>query len=236
MTNEEKFDFFVKTLRLDKKGTPDYNPNRDLEKRITEVISVIGKGFKRVNIWNLSNIYHYDVRHKTNYCLRIFNDELTINMTKRIINSPTGVIDKDDLTSYLYITALWDLDDDKPVDEKRKIGISFELDDRMKRLSRELYKTTSTATKSPYMFKYIKAWMGNVKDVEKAEQRIHKELDDQRKVGEFFYLNNDDIEQVESLVLNYDLISVNENEESEKQDNSKIFDLIDKINKKNGHY
>jgi hypothetical protein len=140
--------------------------------------------------------------------LGIINGFTTIGEVLKLVYSDGEYNNLNELESYLYITALCNLNKMTPVDNLRKIGRGDDYKKRMRRLSSELKKTYLSGTKSPYGYLPVMLWKGPKDTIVEVEKRLHSEFDHIRDVGEFFDMDSEFFEKIEDIINEYNLTSI----------------------------
>ena len=204
---EETLRYIIDTLRINYAIT---NPNRDKRAREDEVIRRMGKGWCRTNLFYFKEIVEYDIKEGNgyHYSLGIINGFTTIGEVLKLVYSDGEYNNLNELESYLYITALCNLNKMTPVDNLRKIGRGDDYKKRMRRLSSELKKTYLSGTKSPYGYLPVMLWKGPKDTIVEVEKRLHSEFDHIRDVGEFFDMDSEFFEKIEDIINEYNLTSI----------------------------
>lgn len=204
---EETLRYIIDTLRINYAYS---NPNRDKRAREDEVIKRMGKGWCRTNLFYFKQIVEYDIKEHNGYyySLGILNGETTIGEVLKLVYSDGEYNDLSELESYLYITALCNINKKLPLDNLRKIGRGDDYKKRMRRLSGDLKKSYLSGTKSPYGYMPVKLWKGPKQIIIEVEKRLHKEFDHIRDVGEFFDMDYEFFEKIESVINEYNLTSI----------------------------
>jgi hypothetical protein len=204
---EETLRYIIDTLRINY-AYP--NPNRDKRAREDEVIDRMGKGWCRTNLFYFKEIVEYDIKEGNgyHYSLGIINGYTTIGEVLKLVNSKGEYSNLNELESYLYITALCNLNKMSPIDNLRKIGRGDDYKKRMRRLTSESNKGYLAGTKSPYGYLPVMLWKGPKDIIVEVEKRLHNEFDHIRDVGEFFDMDNEFFEKIESVINEYNLTRI----------------------------
>lgn len=204
---EETLRYIIDTLRINY-AYP--NPNRDKRAREDEVIKRMGKGWCRTNLFYFKEIVEYDIKEGNgyHYSLGIINGFTTIGEVLKLVYSDGEYNTLTELESYLYITALCNLNNMTPVDNLRKIGRGDDYKKRMRRLTSEANKSYLAGTKSPYGYLPVMLWKGPKDIIVEVEKRLHNEFDHIRDVGEFFDMDYEFFEKIKEIINQYNITSV----------------------------
>jgi hypothetical protein len=198
---EETLRYIIDTLRINYTFS---NPNRDKKAREDEVIKKMGKGWCRTNLFYFKQIVEYDINEHNGYyySLEILKGNTTIGEVLKLVYSNGEYNDLNELESYLYITALCNVNKKQPLDNLRKIGRADDYKKRMRRLSSDL-KSYLSGTKSPYGYMPVKLWKGPKPLIIEVEKRLHDEFDHIRDIGEFFDMDIKFFDKIELIVNQY---------------------------------
>lgn len=185
MTVDEKLDYIINTL-----GLKEDNSERNKEEKVEECIQSMGKGFRRVNIFQIQRIIRHELSNDLNdheLSKRVLSGDLTVNRALKIItngydNDPTFV-------NRIYVASLSLVEEfrDLPFDGLfRKIGKTEDLKNRWKTMERGLY--LSSGTKTPFTYSFLMTWdLENEDDIPALERYIIDNLSlNRERCGEWF--------------------------------------------------
>lgn len=164
------------------------------EKRIAELSKILGKGWKRANIFNFQRVILYDMEHQNEFelSLKVLDEEVTLTSAFKFVITADEITHIDDVNSYLYLVGLFYVKTGEPVDGLRKIGYTDCVKKRLHKFNSDLNKkrTVIYGTLSPYEFKAVKVWKGRTDTVVEIEKDLHNLLKSYVHVGEWYDTND----------------------------------------------
>ena len=175
--------------------------------RVKRLAKILGKGFKRANIYNLQEIIKYDLDHQNEFELTLKvlddDDETTLTSAYKFIKTIDEITHIDDYNSYLYLLCLFNINTNKPVDGLRKIGYTDNVKKRLNKLDSDLNKrrTILYGTRTPYEYRPIKVWKGKKKLVEELERELHNLLKAYVQIGEWYDTNENFVELLNEILI-----------------------------------